>query len=316
MHLTFRQLQVFEAVARHLNYTRAAEELFMTQPAVSGHVRQMEEAAGLPLVEQVGKRLHLTEAGEEVQRAALDVINRTEDLEMRLADLAGMIRGRLRLSVTTTAEYFAPHLLGAFSRRYPGVEIRLEVSNRETVLERLAANEDELAIMGRVPEGVNVTGTAFTRNPLVMVAPPDHPLVGQARVEPERLGDETFLLREPGSGTRLAMEQFFEERGLSLKGGMELGSNETIKQAVMAGLGLSVLSWHTLPLERATGKLAVLDVDGFPLRRHWYAVHLKEKRLSVVAATFLEFLVGEGADLIERISFDYGGPEVQKGSSE
>jgi DNA-binding transcriptional LysR family regulator len=264
----------------------------------------------MPLIEQVGKRLHLTEAGEEVQKAALDVINRTEDLEMRLADLAGMIRGRLRLSVTTTAEYFAPHLLGDFSRSYPGVEVRLEVSNRETVLERLAANEDELAIMGRVPQGMNVTGTAFTRNPLVMVAPPDHPLVGETRIDPERLSRETFLLREAGSGTRMAMEQFFSERGLSLKGGMELGSNETIKQAVMAGMGLSVLSWHTLPLERSTGKLAVLDVAGFPLKRHWYAVHLKEKQLSVVAATFLQFLMGEGAERIERISFDYAGPEL------
>ncbi|HKJ70750.1 MAG TPA: LysR substrate-binding domain-containing protein [Gammaproteobacteria bacterium] len=315
MHLTFRQLQVFEAVARHLNYTRAAEELFMTQPAVSGHVRQMEEAAGLPLIEQVGKRLYLTEAGEEVQKAALDVINRGEALEMRLADLAGMIRGRLRLAVTTTAKYFVPHLLGAFSRRYPGVDVRLEVSNRETVLERLAANEDELAIMGRVPQGMHVTGTAFTRNPLVVVAPPEHPLAQEHGIAPERLAEETFLLREPGSGTRLAMEQFFSERGLSLKGGMELGSNETIKQAVMAGLGLSVLSWHTLPLERATGRLAILDVEGFPLQRHWYAVHLKDKRLSVVAATFLEFLVGEGADLIEPASFGGGGAEVETGTS-
>jgi len=309
MHMTLRQLQVFDAVARHLNYTRAAEELHMTQPAVSGHIRQMAEQLGVPLIEQVGKRLHLTEAGEEVQKAALDVINRTEELEMRLADLAGMIRGRLRLSVTTTAKYFAPHLLGDFSRRYPGVDVRLEVSNRETVLERLMANEDELAIMGRVPQGLNVTGTAFTRNPLVIVAPPDHPLAGEAGIQPERLAEETFLLREPGSGTRLAMEEFFTERGLSLKGGMELGSNETIKQAVMAGMGLSVLSWHTIPLERATGKLAVLDVAGFPLKRHWYAVHLKEKQLSVVAATFLQFLMGEGAERIERISFDYGDPE-------
>jgi len=309
MHMTLRQLQVFDAVARHLNYTRAAEELHMTQPAVSGHIRQMAEQLGVPLIEQVGKRLHLTEAGEEVQKAALDVINRTEELEMRLADLAGMLLGRLRLSVTTTAKYFAPHLLGDFSRRYPGVDVRLEVSNRETVLERLMANEDELAIMGRVPQGLNVTGTAFTRNPLVIVAPPDHPLAGEAGIQPERLAEETFLLREPGSGTRLAMEEFFTERGLSLKGGMELGSNETIKQAVMAGMGLSVLSWHTIPLERATGKLAVLDVAGFPLKRHWYAVHLKEKQLSVVAATFLQFLMGEGAERIERISFDYGDPE-------
>ncbi|MEF8793580.1 LysR family transcriptional regulator [Thiohalorhabdus sp.] len=312
MHLTFRQLQVFEAVARHLNYTRAAEELFMTQPAVSGHMRQMEEIAGLPLIEQVGKRLFLTEAGEEVQKAALEMINRAEDLEMRLADLVGMVRGRLGLAVTTTAKYFAPHLLGAFSRRYPEVDVRLEVSNRETVLERLAANRDELAIMGRVPQGMGVTGTAFMPNPLVVVAPPDHPLAGASRIAPERFAEETFLLREPGSGTRLAMEQFFADRGLSLKGGMELGSNETIKQGVMAGLGLSVLSLHTLRLERATGKVAVLDVNGFPLQRHWYAVHLKEKRLSVVADNFLAFLAEEGAGLIEPVVFGEAGSEPKE----
>ena len=302
MHLTIRQLQVFEAVARHLNFTRAAEELHMTQPAVSGHIRGLEDQAGMPLVEQVGKRLFLTDGGREVQRTAQEVLGRAEDLDMRLAELAGAIRGRLRLAVTTTAEYFAPHLLGTFSRRYPGVEIRLEVSNRETVLERLAANEDELAIMGRVPQGMGVTGTAFTDNPLVLVAPPGHPLAGERSVSPARLSEEPFLVREAGSGTRLAMERFFEEQGISLKGSMELGSNETIKQAVMAGLGLSVLSWHTLPLERATGNLAVLDVEGFPLRRHWYAVHLQEKKLSVVARTFLEFLTGEGNELVARLS--------------
>ncbi|HKJ88028.1 MAG TPA: LysR substrate-binding domain-containing protein [Gammaproteobacteria bacterium] len=310
MHLTLRQLQVFEAVARNLNYTRAAEELFMTQPAVSGHIRQMEEEAGLPLIEHVGKRLYLTEAGAEVQRAALDVRHRLEDLEMTMADLAGMVRGHLRLSVTTTAKYFAPHLLGAFSRRYPGVEVRLEVSNRENVLERLAANEDELAIMGRVPQGMNVTGTEFTENPLVVVAPPDHPLAGQEGIEPERLAEEPFLVREAGSGTRLAMEQYFADHGLSLKGSMELGSNETIKQAVMAGLGLSVLSWHTVSLERTTGRLVVLDVAGFPLKRHWYAVHLKEKKLSVVAQNFLGFLTEEGGALVEQVASGYGVPEV------
>ncbi|MFP4560185.1 MAG: LysR substrate-binding domain-containing protein [Thiohalorhabdus sp.] len=309
MHLTLRQLQVFEAVARHLNYTRAAEELFMTQPAVSGHIRQMEEEAGLPLIEHVGKRLYLTEAGAEVQRAAQDMRHRLEDLEMAVADLAGMVRGHLRLAVTTTAKYFAPHLLGVFSRRYPGVEIRLEVSNRENVLERLAANEDELAIMGRVPKGMNVTGTAFTENPLVVVAPPGHPLVGEGEIPPERLAEESFVVREAGSGTRLAMEQYFAERGLAMKSRMELGSNETIKQAVMAGLGLSVLSWHTLSLERTTGRLVVLDVAGFPLKRHWYAVHLKEKKLSVVARTFLEFLAAEGGALVQQVA---SGDEVSE----
>ncbi|MFA9460707.1 LysR family transcriptional regulator [Thiohalorhabdus sp. Cl-TMA] len=306
MHLTLRQLQVFEAVARHLNFTRAADELFMTQPAVSGHIRQMEEEAGLPLIEHVGKRLYLTEAGAEVQRAALDVRHRLEDLEMSMADLAGMVRGNLRLAVTTTAKYFAPHLLGVFSRRFPGVEIRLEVSNRENVLDRLASNEDELAIMGRVPQGMSVTGTAFTENPLVVVAPAEHPLAGERDIAPERLAEESFLVREAGSGTRLAMEQYFAEHGLSLKGGMELGSNETIKQAVMAGLGLSVLSLHTLPIERSMGRLVILDVAGFPLKRHWYAVHLKEKKLSVVARTFLDFLTEEGGALVEQVASGNG----------
>jgi DNA-binding transcriptional LysR family regulator len=298
MHLTLRQLQVFDAVARHRNFTRAAEELFMTQPAVSGHVRQMEELAEVPLLERVGRRLDLTQAGEEVQATARAMLQRLEDLDTALAELQGLVRGRLRLSVVTTAEYFAPHLLGAFSRQYAGVDIRLEVSNREHVLARLADNEDELAVMGRVPEGVGVTGTPFLDNPLVVLAPPDHPLVGASQIPLERLAEEPVLLREPGSGTRLALERHFAEAGLTPRVAMELGSNEAIKQAVLAGLGVSVLSRHTLTLELASGRLSLLDVAGFPLERQWYAVHLENRRLSVPAHTFLEFLRREGPQLI------------------
>lgn len=298
MHLTVRQLQVFDAVARHRNFTRAAEELFMTQPAVSGHVRQMEDMAEMPLLERVGRRLDLTQAGEEVQATARAVLQRVEDLDTALAELRGLVRGRLRLSVVTTAEYFAPHLLGAFARAYDGVEIRLEVSNRELVLSRLADNEDELAVMGRVPEGMGVAGTPFLDNPLVVLAPPDHPLVGETRIPLERLAEEPVLLREPGSGTRLALERHFAEAGLTPRVAMELGSNEAIKQAVLAGLGVSVLSRHTLTLELASGRLALLDVAGFPLQRQWYAVHLENRRLSVPARTFLDFLRERGPGLI------------------
>lgn len=301
MHLTIRQLQVFDAVARHRNFTRAAEELFMTQPAVSGHVRQMEEGAEMPLLERVGRRLDLTQAGEEVQATARAVLQRLEDLDTTLAELRGLVRGRLRLSVVTTAEYFAPHLLGAFSRAYAGVEIRLEVSNRELVLSRLMDNEDELAVMGRVPEGMGVVGTPFLDNPLVVLAPPDHPLVGETDIPLERLAEEPVLLREPGSGTRLALERHFAEAGLAPRVAMELGSNEAIKQAVLAGLGVSVLSRHSLTLELASGRLTLLDVAGFPLQRQWYAVHLENRRLSVPARTFLEFLRQEGPGLIPRV---------------
>ncbi len=293
MNITLRQLQVFESVARQLSFTRAAEELYLTQPAVSMQIKQLEQQVGLPLFEQIGKRIYLTEAGEEVRRYAQRIASELRELSDGLEALRGLNSGRLRLSVTSTAAYFATDLLAAFTDRQPGVTFQLDVTNREGVISRIRDNEMDLAIMGRPPEGLDVVAEPFMPNPLVIIGAPDHPLADGAPIPPERLQDETFVLREPGSGTRNALERFLEQRGLSLKGGLEMSSNEAIKQSVRSGLGLGVVSIHTVALELELGRIRVLDVEGFPLERQWYLVHRSGKRLSPAAAAFREFMLQE-----------------------
>jgi DNA-binding transcriptional LysR family regulator len=297
-HATFRQLKIFEAVARHLSFSRAAEELHLTQPAVSMQVKQLEAQAGLALVEQVGKKIHLTEAGTEVARFALDVASRMKDCEDTLAAIRGVSGGRLHLAVVSTAKYFAPRLLSEFSRRHPGVTVKLSVTNREQVIGELQANQVDLAIMGRPPRGLDVEATAFARHPHGIIASPDHPLARRRHLELARLAGENFLIREPGSGTRMSMERVFAEHGVKLASSMELASNETIKQAVMAGMGLAFLSLHTVGLELAAGKLVRLDVRGTPVTRDWHVVFRKGKRLSPLAESFRAFLARDGAALI------------------
>jgi LysR family transcriptional regulator, low CO2-responsive transcriptional regulator len=297
MHLTLQQLRLFEAVARHRSFTRAAEELFLTQPAVSIQVKRLEEGVGLPLFEQVGKRIFLTSAGEEMYGAAREILGRLKGLEGAMDDLHGKVKGPLRIAVVTTAKYFMPHLLGTFLREHAEVEPSLTVTNRARVLERLAANLDDLTIMGRTPESLDVEMAAFLENPLVPVASPDHPLAEERGIPLERLARERFLIREKGSGTRYALDRLLAERGLEIRPYMELGSGEAIKQGVMAGIGVSVLSMHSLRLEQAAGLLKVLDVEGFPLVRQWYCVYPKGKRLSNTARTFLSFLLQPGTRL-------------------
>ncbi len=301
MNMTLRQLTLFKAVAEQLSFTRAAAQLCLTQPAVSIQIKQLEEHAGMPLFEQIGKRIFLTDAGREMYRTCQDMFSIIERLEMTLNELQGTIKGQLKLSVVTTATYFIPHLISTFRRTYPEVNIRLDVTNRTNVLKRLANNEDDLVIMGQVPEKLNVQAHPFLENPLVVIAPPQHKLVGQKKIPLSELSQELFLVREVGSGTRLAMERCFKENHLELKTGMELGSSEAIKQGVNAGLGLSVLSKHTLALELATGTLSLLDVEGFPLLRHWYVVNLKEKKMSLVAQTFLEFLLSRTEETLQKV---------------
>ena len=298
MHLTLRQLKVFEVVARRLSYRRAAEELFLTQPAVSMQVKSLEKQLGVALFEQLGKRVHLTGAGQEVLAYARTVTQQLDELEAVLNHMKGLSGGRLRISVATTANYFIPTLLGTFSRRYPDVTVSLDVTNRETLLEQLTENTVDLVIMGQPPAGLDVEAQTFMENPLVIVAPPDHPLARQAKIPLARLQDEVFLVREPGSGTRIAMERFFAERDMHLKTGMEMGSNEAIKQSVQAGLGLGLLSRATIEQELALKRLAVLDVAGFPIMRHWYIVHRRGKRLSPVAQAFKEFLLKDAMTLL------------------
>lgn len=296
--LTLRQFRVFEAVARHLSFSRAAEELHLSQPAVSMQVRGIEVILGLPLTEQLGKKIFLTEAGREVLHASRAITARLDDLQANLAQLQGIDSGRLNLAVTSTVNAVATGILVRFRGRHPGVSIHLGVSNRESVLDQLAANRIDLAIMGQVPDGLELEATRFMDNPLVAIAPPDHPLVRKKNISIEDLAAESFLVREAGSGTRGAMERFFAARGLEIQSSMEMSSNEAIKQAVQAGLGLGILSLQTLEMELALKRLAILKVEGFPIMRHWYIVHRADKRLSPVALAFKSFLLDEATTVL------------------
>jgi DNA-binding transcriptional LysR family regulator len=291
MRFSLRQLHIFESVARHLSYTRAAEELHLTQPAVFAQVKQLEESVGLPLLERTGKRLFLTAAGHEVLATSRETVAAVDRLEMRLADMQGLKKGKLRIAIVTTAKYLIPRLLGEFCTRYPGIEAALTVTNREKLLGRLADNADDLVVLGTPPEHLEVVATPIADNPLVVVARHDHPLAGMQQIPLRRIAEEHFLLREPGSGTRLAIERHFAQHSLIPRVRMELGSNEAIKQAIAGGLGVSVLSSHTLALEGNQGPLQTLDVAGFPLMRQWYVAYPAGKHLSAVAGAFLDYLL-------------------------
>lgn len=299
-HISLRQLQIFEAIVQLGSFTRAAESLFLTQPTVSMQIKKLEGAIGLPLFEQIGKQTHLTDAGRVLHEHTDQIMDALANLEMEVADMQGLKTGMLRLAVVTTAKYFAPRALGKFCERYPGVEVALKVTNRERLLERLSKNIDDLYIIGRPPQSDDVVFESYLANPLVPLAPKTHPLAGQRNIDPAQLAEYPFIMRESGSGTRVAVEDFFSQHDIKPKIRMELGSNEAIKHAIDAGLGLSVLSRHTLALEGEHGRLSVLDVKGFPIPWPWYIGHSRGKRLSVVATAFLEFLKAE-SDSIMRI---------------
>lgn len=297
-HVTLRQLKVFESVARHLSFSRAAEELHLTQPAVSMQVKQLEEQAGLPLTEMIGKKVYLTEAGEEVARHARRIAQQLREADEALDAIKGVRGGRLSIGIISTAKYFAPRLLAEFRRRQPGIELDLSVSNRETVVRQLADNEIDLAIMGQPPQEFSTVAEGFADHPLIFVAAPDHSLAGRKQIAPTLLNGDTFLIREPGSGTRATMERYFADAGIAPAHVIELGSNETIKQAVMAGLGIAFISAHSVSLETEVGRLARLPVTGTPVMRRWFVVHRAEKSLLPVAETFRAFLLAEAPGLM------------------
>jgi LysR family transcriptional regulator, low CO2-responsive transcriptional regulator len=297
-HITLHQLKVFESVARHLSYTRAAAELFLTQPTVSLQIKQLENLVALPLFEQMGKRIYLTEAGQELYQYSRAIAQQIADMELALDELKGLERGKLNISVVSTANYFAPHLLAKFCHRYQGVTVSLNVSNRENVLKQLSDNLTDLAIMGLPPDGLDIVSESFMENPLVIIAPSNHPLCNVRKIPVKRLAQEIFLVREAGSGTRNAMERFFVEQNININRGMEADTSEAVKQAVQAGMGLGIMSRHTIELELITNRLKILDVNGFPIIRHWHVVHRKNKRFSKVAKTFKDFLLKEAPSLI------------------
>ncbi len=296
MNVTIRQLRVFDAVVRHLSYTRAAQELHLSQPAVSMQIKQLEENVGMPLFEQMGKKIYLTEAGIEFYTYSHNIALQLDEAAAVMEDMKGIHRGKLAVSVASTANYFATRLLANFAKQHEGITISLDVTNRKSLLNQLDQNETDLVIMGRPPLEMDLVTEAFMDNPLVIIAPPDHPLASEKEIPFKRIQQETFVVREQGSGTRIAMERFFAEKGAHLTTGMEMTSNEAIKQAVEAGLGLGIVSIHTLELELETNRLKVLDVELFPIMRHWYIVFRKGKRLSPVAQAFRRFVLEEGAN--------------------
>lgn len=300
MHVTLKQLQAFSTVAKHLSFTRAAEELHLTQPAVSMQIKQLEGQIEQPLFEQMGKKLYLTEAGQEVRQYARAVLQQVENMEAGLASLKGLERGTLSISVATTAHYFAPKLLSIFYERYPGVNVKLDVTNRETLVSQLENNDVDMIIMGRPPEEVEVESGAFMENPLVLIAPADHPFGREKSIQLKRLEQEVFLVREKGSGTRKAMEKFFEQHGIHLTTRMEVSSDEAIKQSVQAGLGLGIMSRDAVQNELRLGHLIVPDVLHFPIMRQWYVMHRKGKRLSPIAQAFKTFLLDEAAKILKK----------------
>ncbi|MGF6773618.1 DNA-binding transcriptional LysR family regulator [Paraburkholderia sp. GAS199] len=299
---TLRQLKIFETVARHLSFSRAAEELYLTQPAVSTQVKQLEEHAGIALFEQLGKKIYLTPAGSEMLHYARTIIDQFRQMDGAMDRLQGIAGGQLNVAVISAGDYFFPRLLGEFARRNEGVRLNLAVHNREELLHQLAHNLTDLAIMVRPPHDLDTLNESFAPHPYVIVAPPGHALVGKKRITLSALAEEPFIVREKGSDTWHSMQDGFAGNLGRLNIAMEIRSTETIKQAVIAGMGIAFLSAHTISLELQVGNLAVLDVVGFPLMLDWYVVHRKNKRLPPTALAFKQFLINEGAAQIAAIT--------------
>ena len=297
-HATLPQLKVFEAVARLLSFSRAAEELHLTQPAVSTQIKKLEDHAGLALFEQFGKKIYLTPAGAELLDIARGIIAQFELAEGAMTQFKGVSGGRLNVAVISAGDYFFPRLLVEFIGRHEGVKLNFTVHNREELLSRMTGNLTDLAIMVRPPVDAEMLAEPFAPHPYVIVAPPSHELVGHKAIRVERLLREPFVVREKGSDTWQSMQDGFGAHVERLNIAMQIKSTETIKQAVMAGMGLGFLSAHTIAQELRSGSLKVLDVRGFPLMLNWYVVQRRHKRLPPVAQAFKDFLLSEGAGLI------------------
>lgn len=307
-HTTFRQMQIFEAIVRLGSFTRAAEELFLTQPTVSSQIKKLTNVMGVPLLDQAGRSTKPTEAGKDLYQAVRDIFDTLSDLDTRIAGIKGLQRGRLRLAVITTAQYFSPEILGAFCREYPGIDVTLKVTNRDNMIDRIQNNEDDLYIFGQLPEKLqHIEAHRFAPNPLIVMASKYHPLCKEANITIEQLANESFIFREVGSGNRDAAMRAFAKHGLVPNVRLELGSNEAIKHAVVGGLGLTISSLHTLTLEGPKGPIVMLDVEGFPIERKWYVVHPKDKELSLIAKTFLNFTLESEPIITGRMEKLYNG---------
>lgn len=299
MHLTLKQLKVFEAVAEYRSYTEAAKRLHMTQPAVSMQVKHLELQAGLTLFDRLGKKISITHAGEELLHYSKSIHQQLEEVEQVLEELKGLKRGKLHLTMASTANYFAPILLAAFHHEYPDVKMTLDVTNRAGLISAVENNTTDMVIMGRPPRDNNLVGIPFMENPLVAIAAPSHPLAKKKKISLAELQGETFIVREKSSGTRIAVDRFFSEHHLELPAGMEMNRSEAIKQAVMAELGLGIVSLHTLDMELSLKRLVVLNVEDFPIMRQWHIVHRKGKRFAAIPDAFKNFVLDQARELIK-----------------
>jgi DNA-binding transcriptional LysR family regulator len=295
---TLRQLDTFLEVARQLSISRAAGVLHVSQPAVSMQLRQLEDIVGIPLYEQAGRTIRLTEAGHELAQYAMAAASQLRQMEDAMAARRGVRKGRVDLAMVSTAKYFVPMLLVLFRKRFPDIEVRLQIHNRDSIMQLLMRNEVDLVIMGRAPDALDCVAAAFATNPLGVISAPGHPLSRRRNAPLSILNGQEFVVRENGSGTRHAMERLFAEHDIQPRVVMEMPSNETIKQAVMAGMGMSFLSLRTIRQELASGHLVLVDIAGLPIVRHWHITHLAAKRLSPAASAFKEFIVDEAASLI------------------
>ena len=303
--LTFRQLQVFQAVHELESYSRAGEQLGLTQPAVSSQIRHLEQAVGTPLFEYVGRRLYCTPAGKELAESVRAVFSELERMQNRLAQLEGRVAGELRLVAVSTAQSVVPYLLRSFLQLNPQVHVVVSAVNRATALEWLNENRDGLVIMGMVPPGRPLVSLPFLDNELIPVATPDHPLLAETSVPPQAFLDSQLLLREPGSGSRLALEVFCQENRLRLEPGIELGSTDAVKHAVLAGLGVAVLPRLSVLSELALGRLQIVPVPGFPLRRSWCVVYPQARHLTPVMQAFVDYMqqnIGQFERVFRRLS--------------
>jgi DNA-binding transcriptional LysR family regulator len=295
---TLRQLDTFLEVARQLSISRAAGVLHVSQPAVSMQLRQLEDIVGMPLYEQIGRKIRLTDAGHEVAQYTMAATAQLRQLEDAMAARRGIRKGRVELAMVSTAKYFVPMLLVLFRKKFPDIEVSLQIHNRESIMALLMRNEVDLVIMGRAPDAIDCVACAFATNPLGVICAPGHPLSRRRQAPLSILNGQEFVVRESGSGTRHAMERLFMEHDIHPRVVMEMPSNETIKQAVMAGMGMSFLSLRTIRQELASGHLVLVDIEGLPIVRHWHITHLAAKRLSPAASVFKEFIVEEAGALI------------------
>jgi len=290
MKFTLHQIHIFKEVAHRGSITRAAEALFMTQPAVSIQMKQLQKAVGIPLIDIVGRQLQLTDAGKEFLELCNSFTERLNHFDSRISQLKGGLRGKLTISAASTAKYFLPYHLGRFQKKYDQIDISLKVTNRNEVLRNLESYEYDLAILSQIPDDPSITAVPFLENPLVIAAHRSHPLRHKTLKSLNELSGEPFIFREKGSGTRMVMERLLKRAGIQPKIPMELGTNEAVKQAIMAGIGISLISELSLIPERASGRIATIDIEDYPVESSWYYLYNKNRLVSPVTQNFISFL--------------------------